>query len=124
MNQSELSAEHRDFYKRFKSFWADPSGERVAEIISPDATIHFSGQGTFSGAEYIHAMQGTLDSFEGLEVTPLDCAGNDDLLYIHWKTAAIISGERREYVGVDRFRIKNGMAVEEYVIFDTAVLAL
>jgi hypothetical protein len=38
-----------------------------------------------------------------LTVTPLDCA-------------------RRKYLGVDRFRIRNGMAIEEHVVFDTAVL--
>ncbi len=117
-----LSAEHRDFFERFKSFWANPSGPRVAEIIGPDAIIHFSGQGTFSGAEYIDVMQGMLDSMEGLEVTPLDCAGNGDLLYIHWKTSVMLGGTPKEYVGVDRFRIAGGMAVEEYVIFDTAIL--
>lgn len=119
---SGLSAEHLDFYERFKSFWDAPTGERVAEIIAPDAQITFSGQGTFTGAEYIEVMGGMLDVMEGLEVTPLDCAGNGELLYIYWRTSALIDGERREYNGVDRFRIRDGMAVEEHVVFDTAVL--
>lgn len=122
-NNGNLSAEHEDFYERFQSFWAAPSGARVAEIIRSDATIHFSGQGTFTGAQYVDVMQGLLDVMEGLEVTPLDCAGNGEQLYIHWRTSVLIEGKRREYVGVDRFTIREGMAVEEYVIFDTAVLA-
>lgn len=117
-----LSREHRDFFERFESFWAAPTGARVAEIIRPDAQIHFSGQGTFSGAEYVDVMQGLLDAMEGLEVTPLDCAGNGNLLYIHWRTSVMMGGERIKYLGVDRFRIEDGMAVEEHVIFDTAVL--
>jgi len=117
-----LTSEHHDFYERFKSFWAAPSGPRVAELIAPDATIHFSGAGTFSGTEYIDVMAGMLDSMEGLTVTPLDCAGNGDRLYISWETTALIGGERRTYLGVDRFRIRDGMAIEEQVIFDTAVL--
>ena len=120
--ETQLSVEHADFYERFCSFWADPSGSRVAEIIRADAKIHFSGQDTFSGAEYIDAMQGMLDTMEGLKVTPLDCAGNGEQLYIHWHTSVLIGDERREYVGVDRFTIRDGMAIEEYVIFDTAVL--
>ncbi|MDJ0642490.1 MAG: nuclear transport factor 2 family protein [Erythrobacter sp.] len=117
-----LSPEHRDFFERFKSFWANPTGARVAEIIAADATIHFSGQGTFSGAEYVNVMRGLLDSMPGLEVTPLDCAGNGELLYIHWRTSVTIANQKIEYVGVDRFRIAQGMAIEEYVIFDSAVL--
>lgn len=122
MTQSSLSAEHRDFYERFQSFWAAPSGARVAELIAPDATIHFTGAGSFSGAEYIGNMQGMLDSFTDLKVTPLDCAGEGERLYIFWESSAFIDGETRSWQGVDRFRLKDGMAVEEHVIFDSAAL--
>lgn len=122
MTDTSLAPEHRDFFERFKSFWAAPSGPRVAELIAPDATIHFSGAGTFSGAEYIDVMAGMLASMVDLKVTPLDCAGNGERLYISWETSAVIGGTRRTYLGVDRFRIRNGMAIEEHVIFDTAVL--
>jgi len=117
-----LTAEHLDFFERFKSFWAAPTGPRVAELIAPDATVHFAGQGTFSGDEYIDVMAGLLATFDGLDVVPVDCAGNGDVLYIHWRTTAIINGERIEYPGVDRFRLVDGMAVEEFIIYDTAVL--
>ena len=117
-----LTAEHRDFYERFKSFWAAPSGARVAELIAPDAVIHFTGAGTFSGAEYIGVMQGMLDSMVGMTVKPLDCAGNGDRLYISWESSAVIDGSPRTWIGVDRFRLADGMAIEEHVIFDSAVL--
>ncbi len=119
---TSLAPEHSDFYDRFKSFWAAPTGPRVAELIAPDATIHFTGAGTFSGTEYIDVMQAMLDSMVELKVTPLDCAGNGDRLYISWETSALIHGERRTYLGVDRFRLVDGMAIEEHVIFDSAVL--
>lgn len=117
-----LSPEHRDFFERFKSFWAAPSGPRVAELIAPDATIHFTGLGTFSGHAYIEVMAEILASAVDMTVTPLDCAGSGDRLYISWQTTALIGGERRTYIGVDRFRLRDGMAIEEQVIFDSAVL--
>lgn len=119
---TSLSPEHRDFYERFKSFWNAPSGPRVAEIISADAKIHFTGQPTISGAEYIGYMDGMLAAFPGMTVTPLDCAGNGDMLYIAWETSSVIHGKQRKFLGVDRFRIVEGMAVEEHIIFDSAVL--
>jgi len=117
-----LTAEHQDFYKRFQSFWAAPSGARIAELIASDAKITFSGAGTFSGREYIDVMAQTLASMDGLVVTPLDCAGNGDRLYISWESSATIDGTERRWLGVDRFRLKNGMAIEEQVIFDSAIL--
>lgn len=120
---TSLSAEHRDFYARFQSFWAAPSGARVAELIALDAKVHFSGAGTFSGVEYVNYMQELLDAMgSNMTVTPLDCAGAGERLYIAWEATALIHGEQRTYRGVDRFRIRDGMAVEEHIIFDTAVL--
>lgn len=119
---TSLSPDHQDFFERFKSFWAAPSGARVPELIAPDAVISFTGAGSFSGAEYVDVMQGMLDAMVDLKVTPLDCAGNGDRLYIAWETSAVIHGERRTYLGIDRFRIANGLAIEEQVIFDSAVL--
>jgi predicted SnoaL-like aldol condensation-catalyzing enzyme len=119
---TSLTPEHRDFYERFESFWAAPSGPRVAEIIAPHAQIHFTGAGTFSGADYIDYMQVLLDSNPEMKVTALDCAGDGERLYIFWETSNVIDGELRKFVGVDRFRLANGMAVEEHVIFDSAVL--
>ena len=119
---ASLTTEHQDFYERFKSFWDAPTGPRVAELIAPDATIHFTGAGTFSGAEYVNVMAEMLDSMVDITVTPLDCAGNGDRLYIAWESSASVNGERRTWMGVDRFLIKNGMAIEEQVIFDSAAL--
>ncbi len=119
---SSLTPEHQDFFERFKSFWAAPSGERVSELIAPEATITFSGAGTFSGADYVGIMGEMLASMVDMTVTPLDCAGNGDRLYIAWESSALIDGEKRKWLGVDRFLLKDGMAVEEQVIFDSAVL--
>ena len=121
-SETTLTGEHKDFYERFKSFWSAPSGARVAELIAPNATIHFTGAGSFSGAEYIGVMQQMLDSMVDLKVTPLDCAGDGERLYIFWETSAVIGGESRKWVGVDRFRLADGMAMEEHVIFDSAAL--
>ena len=117
-----LTPEHEEFFARFVSFWSAPTGLRVAELIAPDAVIHFSGAGTFAGTEYIAVMTGILASMVEFTVTPIDAAGDGDRLYIFWQASARIGGETRHWEGVDRMRIVGGMAIEEHVIFDTAVL--
>lgn len=124
MHDNNLSLEHRDFFDRFKSFWSAPTGHRVSELINADAKIHFTGSPTMTGAEYVEYMDGMLATFPGMTVTPLDCAGHGDMLYIGWETSSIIHGQQRTFQGVDRFRIVKRMAVEEHVIFDSAVLSL
>jgi predicted SnoaL-like aldol condensation-catalyzing enzyme len=122
MASSSLSPEHQDFCAWFQSFWANPSGKRVAERFKPDAKIYFTGQPPMSGRDYIAYMDGMLAAFPGMTVKPLDCAGNGDMLYIAWETSSVVHGQPRKFVGVDRFRIVKGMAVEEHIVFDSAVL--
>ncbi len=117
-----LVPEHQDFYDRFKSFWAAPSGSRVPDLIAPDAEIYFTGQSKMSGADYVGYMSGMLATFPGITVTPLDSAGSGNMLYIAWQASSLIHGQQRTFLGVDRFRIFNGMAIEEHIIFDSAVL--
>ncbi len=122
MDSEALMDEHRQFYERFQSFWAAPTGARVAELIAPHAKIHFTGAGTMTGAAYVDWMADLLAGLPDLVVTPVDYAGSGELIYIFWRAAATINGAHRKYYGVDRFRIENGMAVEEHVIFDSATL--
>ncbi len=89
---------------------------------APQLVVHFSGIGSFSGSEYIEVMASILGSMEHFTVTPLDCAGSGELLYIFWQATARIGGEMRTWPGIDRMRIVDGMAVEEHVVFDSAVL--
>jgi hypothetical protein len=67
-------------------------------------------------------MTGMLATFPGMTVTPLDCAGHGEMLYIAWETSSLIHGKPRTFLGVDRFRVVKGMAVEEHIVFDSAVL--
>ena len=117
-----LAPEHLEFYERFVSFWSAPSGQRIPELIAPDATIQFTGAGTFSGADYVDVMDQMLATMNDMKVKPLDCAGNGDRLYIAWEATALFNGKRRSWMGIDRFLIKNGKAIEEQVVFDSAAL--
>jgi len=122
VSKDPASPEYLHFYERFKSFWAAPTGARVAEIISPHARIHFTGEPTMTGANYVTWMTNQLAALPDLVVTPVDFAGSGNLIYIYWNAAATINGAFRRWYGVDRFRVEDGLAVEEHIIFDSATL--
>lgn len=121
-NRHDLSEEKKDFLRRFESFWSEPSGERVRELFKPDAQVHFAGQGIVSGEEYVGLMDAILAGVETIQVKVVDYAERGDRLFIFWHATRMIDGKQLSWHGVDRFRIENGMAVEEQVIFDTQVL--
>jgi predicted SnoaL-like aldol condensation-catalyzing enzyme len=75
-----------------------------------------------SGASYVNWMTNQLAALPDLVVTPMDCAGEGELIYILWNASATINDSYRKWYGIDRFRIENGMAVEEHVIFDSDTL--
>lgn len=122
MDTTSQVSEHQRFYEWFQGFWAEPSGAAVASKFRPDAQIHMTGAGTLTGAEYVGWMDGLLKDQPDLEVTPMDYAGSGDLIYIHWRATSTINGAKRAWYGVDRFRVEDGMVVEEHVIFDSALL--
>jgi hypothetical protein len=122
-NRHDLSEEKQDFLRRFESFWSKPSGSRVRELIAADAQIHFAGQGMVSGEEYVGLMDAMLAGVETIEVNVVDYAERGDRLFIFWSASRLADGKRLSWHGVDRFRIENGMAVEEQVIFDTQVMS-
>lgn len=118
-----LSPEKQDFLERFKSFWAEPSGERVLEVIAPEAKVHFSGVGTFSGTDYVGVMGATLSNVQNIELEVSDYAESGELLFIFWKASGQIGGKDVRWHGVDRFHLREGMAIEEHVVFDTKALS-
>jgi ketosteroid isomerase-like protein len=52
----------------------------------------------------------------------LDWAARGDRVIIEWQATRVISGERFDWRGVDKFRLENGRIVEERVYMDTAPL--
>jgi predicted SnoaL-like aldol condensation-catalyzing enzyme len=122
MDDTNRSREHREFYEWFQSFWAAPSGAAIANKFAPHARIHFTGVGTMSGTEYVGWMENLLVQQPDVVVTPVDYAGSGDMVYIFWRATSTINGVQRKWYGVDRFRLENGLVVEEHVIFDSAAL--
>lgn len=122
-NRHDLSEEKQDFLRRFEFFWSEPSGARVRELFKPDAQVHFAGAGSISGEEYVGLMETILAGVESIQVDVVDYAERGDRLFIFWQATRVADGKHVSWHGVDRFRIEDGMAVEEQVIFDTQVLS-
>lgn len=49
-------------------------------------------------------------------------AGRDGVVIIEWQSTRVIAGERVDWRGVDKFRLRDGKISEERVYMDTAPL--
>jgi len=106
----------------FKRLWKTREPEIVREIVSPTATAHWSGIGTFPGSEYVERMTQTMALTPDIENEVTGYAINDDLVFISWRAHGAFLGQPLEWHGIDRFRLVGAHAEQIHAIFDTAPL--
>jgi steroid delta-isomerase-like uncharacterized protein len=111
-----------DFIERFKAFWAAPGGAKVPDLIAPDAVVHWPGSEPMSGAAYPAHMDAMLKLVPGMTLEVVDHAQADDVLFIFWRAQVAVDDRKLDWTGVDRFRLRNGRAIEEFITFDTQPL--
>jgi steroid delta-isomerase-like uncharacterized protein len=112
----------RELVANFQRLWKTRDPEIVREIVSPTATAHWSGIGTFPGSEYVERMTQTMALTPDIENEVTGYAINDDLVFISWRAHGTIFGGPLEWHGIDRFRLAGTHAEEIHAIFDTAPL--
>jgi steroid delta-isomerase-like uncharacterized protein len=112
----------RALVANFQRLWKTRDPEIVREIVSPTATAHWSGIGTFPGNEYVERMTQTMALTPDIENEVTGYAINDDLVFISWRAHGTLFGAPIEWHGIDRFRLAGTHAEEIHAIFDTAPL--
>jgi len=110
------------FVERFGRFWADPDPERVAELVAPDAVITWPGLGPIRGTEYPEHMAGILMVVPDLRLEVTEHAEAGELAFISWRARATVGGEALEWTGIDRFRVRDGRALEGLIAYDSMPL--
>ena len=118
--------DHADFVDRWRSFWAAPDPDRVAELTHPEMEMTYPGSsGPARGLEpWRDRIAGMLARFPDLTLEPTAFACNDEgLAFISWRGTATVGGVRRSWEGIDRMRLLDGLVVESLVAFDTAPFA-
>lgn len=75
-----------------------------------------------SGAVYPAHMDAMLKLVPGMTLEVVDHAQADDVLFIFWRAQVAIDDRPLGWTGVDRFRLRNGRAIEEFITFDTQPL--
>lgn len=108
--------------ERFRRVWAQPRPDDFAALITADAVAVWPGFDPIRGIDYPQHIAGLLALVPDLRLHVTEHAEAGELTFISWKASATVNGHPLEWTGIDRFRVRDGRAVEALVAYDTLPL--
>lgn len=112
---------YAEWVAAFQERWSDARAnlDRFMDILSPDIILSAPGLKTTRGREAgYQAFAKTFAALPDLTGTVHRWSASGDALFIEMTFAATIGGRRVEWHDVDRFRFKDGAAIERVAYFD------
>lgn len=110
------------FVERFRQVWAKPRPDAFATLVTPDAVAAWPGAEPIRGLDYPEHIAGLLAVAPDLRLEVTEHASAAEVTFISWQASATVNGYPLEWTGIDRFRVRNGRAVEVLVSYDTLPL--
>lgn len=116
-------ADIQDFVVRFAAAWAARDGVAFRALWNEDGVLHYPlTDRPLAGAEIARLNEVQREAAPDLVWQLLDWTARGDVVIVEWQCSRLAGGERFDWRGVDKFRLKDGKIVEERVYMDTAPL--
>lgn len=113
----------QSFITKFAAAWAARDGAAFLALWHPDGVLHYPLAGRLiAGDELARLNEVQLESAPDLVWQLLDWTWRADVVIVEWQSSRVFDGKRFDWRGVDKFRLKDGKIVEEWVYMDTALL--
>ena len=117
-------SEAQDFVTRFAAAWSLRDAEAQMALWHPDGVLHYPM------VSRPLAAKTELGPLVEIQVTTapdfvwqlLDWAVRGDTIIVEFQVTRVLSGQRFDWRGVDKFRLKDGLITEEWVYMDTALI--
>jgi steroid delta-isomerase-like uncharacterized protein len=110
------------FAARFAEFWSDPDLDRIGEFVRPDVVASFPTGQVHDADGYRAQLAAGLSLAPDLRLAVVDHVADGERVAIEWHATCTVAGERVEFDGSDRFRLRDGLAAEVRVAYDTRPL--
>lgn len=116
-------ADIQDFVTRFAAAWAARDGAAFLALWHPDGVLRTP----FAGRPLQGSELGRLNDIQKVQAPDLvwqllDWTSRGDVVIIEWQNSRVLGGQRVDFRGVDKFRLREGRIAEEVVYADTAPL--
>jgi ketosteroid isomerase-like protein len=116
-------AEMQDFVSRFARAWAARDGDAFLALWHADGVLHTPlVDRPVAGSELGRLNDVQNKAAPDLVWQLLDWMAQGDSVLIEWQVTRFADGQRLDWRGVDKFRLRDGKIVEEVVYQDTAPL--
>jgi hypothetical protein len=114
-----------DFVRRFTDFWADPSPERMGDLLTADVVLIQPLASPMHGLAAAQAEFRKLFTWiPDLRATIDGWGGNDIDLFIEFRLHGTVAGTRIEWPVVDRFVLRGDKASRRVSYFDALPLVM
>lgn len=115
--------EIQDFVTRFAAAWAARDGEAFLALWYPEGRLLSPlYDRPVAGRELGRLTEIVKERAPDSVWQLLDWTARGDTVIVEWQNTRIVGGERFDWRGVDKFRLRDGKIVEERVYTDTAPL--
>jgi hypothetical protein len=111
------------FVAKFAEFWADPSPQRLPDLLHPDVVLEQPLAPRMVGIEAAQRQfQRFWDVLPDLRADVDRWCGNGELVFIEFRLHASLGGDRIEWPNVNRLQLRGDKAIERITYFDPLVV--
>jgi predicted SnoaL-like aldol condensation-catalyzing enzyme len=112
--------EAEDFVRRFNEAWSAREPELMQGLFHPDAVVRQPPvREPFRGDQAAEYFSQVFAGMPALRLETVDWAARGDVVMIEWKITTPIGDDIVTWQGVDRFQLRDGLATDEWVYYDS-----
>ncbi|HMC69323.1 MAG TPA: nuclear transport factor 2 family protein [Mycobacteriales bacterium] len=109
-----------EFVRRFEAAWAARDPALLQALFHPDAVVRQPPvREPFRGDQVADYFTQVFAGIPGLRLTPVAWAARGDVVMIEWEITAPLGDDTVSWQGVDRFRLRDALAIDESVYYDS-----
>ena len=109
-----------DFVRRFERAWSARDPQLLQGLFYPDAVVRQPPvRQPFRGDQVAEYFTQVFGGMPDLRLEPVDWAARGDVVMIEWKITTPVGAETISWQGGDRFKVREGLATDEWVYYDS-----
>ena len=113
-----MAQAEQDFIRRFAEVWAEPTADKLTELLHPDVVLYQPHLKVIRGKDAARAeFERLFRWLPGLHGEVERSAASDGVVFVEWKMRCPIGNAEVTLRTIDRFLLQDGLAIERAAFF-------